>query len=121
MAAENKRQVGGAYEKAAAEYLTGQGFRILEQNFYSRYGEVDIIAKDGRYLVFIEVKYRKDDSCGSPLEAVTARKQKRICRTALYYCTKKGYGDRTPCRFDVVAIEGECEVIHIKNAFDFQY
>lgn len=118
---KNQRQVGSAYEKKAAEYLTGQGFRILEQNFYSRYGEIDIIAKDGRYLVFIEVKYRRNSSCGNPLEAVTAKKQKRICRTAFYYCTKMGYGDRAPCRFDVVAIEGEQEIIHIKNAFDFQY
>ena len=120
MAADNKRQVGSAYERKAAEYLTGQGFQILEQNFYSRCGEIDIIAKDGRYLVFIEVKYRKDASCGSPLEAVTSQKQRRICRTAVCYCTKRGYGDRMPCRFDVVAIEGEDKVIHIKNAFDFR-
>ena len=121
MAAGNKRQVGGIYEQKAADYLSRQGFRIIEHNFYSRFGEIDLIAKDGKYLVFIEVKYRRDSACGTPLEAVTLKKQKRICRTALYYCGKNGYGDSTPCRFDVVAIEGEDKVIHIKNAFDFRY
>ena len=53
---ENKRKIGTEYEKKAAEYLRQQGFLILEQNFYSRFGEIDIIAKDGRYFVFIEVK-----------------------------------------------------------------
>ena len=90
-------------------------------NFYSRLGEIDLIARDGRYLVFVEVKYRKNSACGTPLEAVTEGKQRRICRTALYYCSKKGYEDSVPCRFDVVAIEGEHGVRHIKNAFDFIY
>lgn len=117
---ENRRQIGSDYEKRAAEYLKQQGFCIIEQNFYSRSGEIDIIAKDGRYLVFVEVKYRRDNSCGNPLEAVNAKKQKRICRTAFYYCAKHGYGDITPCRFDVIAMEGEDQITHIKNAFDFQ-
>lgn len=120
MEIRSKRQIGSIYEAKAADYLAGQGMRIIEQNFCSRYGEIDIIAKDDAYLVFVEVKYRKDCSLGNPLEAVTARKQKRICRTALYYCTKNGYGDRTPCRFDVVAAEGEDKILHIKNAFEFQ-
>ena len=119
--AKNNRQAGAVYEQKAAGYLAGKGYRILEQNFYSRFGEIDIIAKDGRYLVFIEVKYRRDTSCGDPLEAETAKKQKKICRAAFCYCGKNGYGDRVPCRFDVVAITGgEDGITHIKNAFDFQ-
>ena len=83
MAAGNKRQVGGIYEQKAADYLSRQGFRIIEHNFYSRFGEIDLIAKDGKYLVFIEVKYRRDSACGTPLEAVTLKKQKRICRLCI--------------------------------------
>lgn len=120
MAAGNQRQTGSRYEQKAADYLTGQGFQIRARNFYSRFGEIDLIAQDGAYLVFIEVKYRKNGACGTPVEAVTAAKQRRICRTALYYCMKNGYGDRTPCRFDVVAIEGE-KICHIQNAFEFHY
>ena len=121
---ENRRKTGKNYEERAAEYLIGQGFSILCQNFYSRYGEIDLIAKDGEYLVFVEVKYRKNRVCGSPFEAVNANKQRRICRTAFYYCYKNGYKGDTPCRFDVVAILGSCaeeaKIEHIKNAFEFQ-
>ena len=119
MAAGSKRQVGDLYEQKAADYLARQGFQVIERNFYSRYGEIDLIAKDGKYLVFVEVKYRRDDACGTPLEAVTFQKQRRICKAALYYCAKNGYGDGTPCRFDVIAMEGESGVRHVKNAFDF--
>ena len=117
---ENKRKIGTTYEKRAAAYLQEQGFVIVEQNFFCRNGEIDIIAKDGTYLVFIEVKYRRDHTCGSPLEAVNAKKQKRICRTAFYYCSIHGYGDWTPCRFDVIAVEGDGTIVHIKNAFEFK-
>lgn len=116
---ENRRKIGNAYENAAASYLRQKGFLILEQNFYSRFGEIDIVAKDGRYLVFIEVKYRRNDSCGTPLEAVNAKKQKKICRTASYYCLKNGYADTVPCRFDVVAITGDNVIAHMENAFAY--
>ncbi len=115
----NKRAVGTVYEKAAGAYLEKQGYRILEYNFRCRSGEIDIIARDGEYLVFVEVKYRKDAGSGNPLEAVDARKQRTISRTALYYCMKHGYGETTPCRFDVAAVLGE-EITLIKNAFLYQ-
>ena len=117
---ENKRKIGSAYENKAADYLRQKGLTILEQNFYSRFGEIDLIAKDGRYLVFIEVKYRRNDSCGTPLEAVHAKKQKKICRAASYYCLKNGYEDTTPCRFDVVAITGDRVISHLENAFEYR-
>jgi len=88
-------------------------------NFHSRMGELDIIARDGEYLVFFEVKYRRNTNCGDPLEAVDYRKQHRICKTAMYYCMKKGYGDSTPCRFDVIALERN-QITHIENAFEFR-
>ncbi len=116
---KDKRAIGRKYEQMAFEYLKRQGYRILERNFFSRYGEIDLIAGDGRYLVFTEVKYRKDVSCGDPLEAVHAEKQKRICRTASYFCVCRGYSDATPCRFDVIAITGDGSITHIKHAFEY--
>ena len=116
---KNKRETGAEYEKKAARYLESCGYKIISSNFRCRAGEIDLIARDGRYLVFIEVKYRRDNSCGTPLEAVHAKKQKRICRTASYFCLKHGYPDTTPCRFDVIAMTGKDEIVHIKNAFTY--
>ena len=76
---ENRRQTGTFYERKAGEYLEKQGYKILEYNYRCRAGEIDIVARDGEYLVFCEVKYRKDNKKGTPLEAVTLQKQ----RTAL--------------------------------------
>lgn len=112
----NQRRIGTKYEARAAEYLEGKGCRILEKNFRCRIGEIDLIAQDKGCLVFVEVKYRADASCGSPQEAVDARKQARILRAAQYYLLRHGYGTETECRFDVVAIQGS-ELTHIENAF----
>lgn len=114
----NRRAVGRAYEKKAGAYLAEQGYKIIEYNFCCRSGEIDIIARDGEYLVFVEVKYRADAECGNPLEAVNERKQCAISRTAWYYCLTHGYGEWMPCRFDVVAMQGE-EIMLVKNAFEY--
>ena len=112
----NKRQVGTQYESMAVQYLTEAGYHILERNFRCRTGEIDIIAKDGAYLVFVEVKYRASAACGSALEAVDYRKQQSILRVAQYYMVSHGYGTHTNSRFDVVAIQGT-EITLIQNAF----
>ncbi len=113
----NKRQVGAAYEAKAAGYLQEKGYRILETNFHCRQGEIDLIAKDGRYLVFVEVKYRTTGQAGHPLEAVDVRKQRRIIRTAQYYCYTRRIPEEQACRFDVVCILGE-KMEHVENAFE---
>ncbi len=110
------KKIGFAYEKMAAEYLEKKGCRILEQNFYTKVGEIDLIVRDGAYLVFVEVKYRSDQRGGHPLEAVDARKQKRIKRAAYVYLMRHGYPENTPCRFDVVGILRD-EIMHVENAF----
>ncbi|EOS21464.1 hypothetical protein C806_04447 [Lachnospiraceae bacterium 3-1] len=115
---ENRKQ-GIAWEHWAAEFLKEKGYQILHTNFYSRYGEIDLIARQGTYLVFLEVKYRKNIKGGHPLEAVDVRKQRRICKTAAYYCMRYGYGESTPCRFDVIGILGE-EMFHVEDAFPFR-
>lgn len=114
----NKRQVGGTYEKLAAGYLEQKGFVILEYNYRCKIGEIDLIAKDGTYLVFIEVKYRKNAAGGSPLQAVGRTKQRTISKVADYYLLTHSNCYMVPCRFDVVGILGE-EIIHIANAFEY--
>lgn len=112
----NRRAVGTRYEDRAAAYLESQGYHILEHSYRSRAGEIDLIARDGEYLVFVEVKYRADNSCGSPLEAVDYRKQRKIIQVARFYLLTHGWGTETCCRFDVVAVCGE-ELVLVRNAF----
>lgn len=116
MRESNKRQIGANYEDAACDYLQQQGYVILERNFRNRRGEIDIIAKDGEYICFVEVKYRTTNTYGSPLEAVDYRKQNQVRSVAQYYLMKHGLHEWTPCRFDVIAFEGE-KLTHIPNAF----
>ena len=112
------RQIGTLYEEKTALYLSKQGIKITEKNFTCKYGEIDLIGKDGDYIVFIEVKYRKNNAAGGPSYAVDHKKQNRICRAADVYLLKNGYGFSLPCRFDVVLVTGE-RMEYIKNAFDY--
>lgn len=100
------RSLGDGYEQLAAEFLEREGYEILERNFRCRQGEIDLIAGERGYLVFVEVKYRRDGGSGLPEEAVDWRKRRRICRTAVHYMVKHQVYDTCPCRFDVVAVEG---------------
>ena len=113
----NNRKTGAQYEQYAGTYLENQGYYILQYNYRCKKGEIDIVARDGEYLVFCEVKYRAGDAGGHPAEAVDLRKQKRISGCALYYMMEKGIDD-IPCRFDVIGICGK-EIMLIKNAFDY--
>ena len=112
----NKRSIGADHEQAAARYLESRGLTILEKNYRNRHGEIDLIARDGQYLVFVEVKYRRDPGKGDPAESVGYQKQRRIREVAQYYLYSHRYGEDTPCRFDVAAILGE-EIRWIINAF----
>lgn len=109
-------------EEKAARFLTEQGYSILERNFHSRYGEIDLIAEDGEFLVFVEVKLRASVSHGLPEETVTPRKQVKLRLTAETYL-QIHETDKQP-RFDVVALYAKdgmgthpLPVRHIKNAF----
>ena len=114
----NTRSTGTEYENKAAGYLESKGYRIIEKNYRCRYGEIDLVARDGDYFVFVEVKYRKDAAAGDPLEAVDYRKQKKICMTAANFIMRRHLTLETPIRFDVVAILGDRYTL-IKNAFDY--
>lgn len=112
----NKRQIGSGYEEQAAEFLQRAGMQILHRNFRTRAGEIDLVARDGSCLVFVEVKYRRDSRMGTALEAVDLRKQGMIIKTARYYLLRFGYSADMPCRFDVVGITGN-EITYVKDAF----
>lgn len=114
----NKRETGSAYEEKAAAYLIQNGFQVLEKNFHCRQGEIDLVGIHGEYLVFVEVKYRKREETGLPEEAVTAAKQKKICRTSDFYRIRNHHFFGYPVRYDVVAILGE-EIRWYQNAFPY--
>ena len=113
----NRFREGQSYEQAAAERLTAKGWQILERNWRRHHTELDIIALDGKWLVFVEVKYREaKDRDGGPLAAVNAVKQKRIIRTARYYMLTHHLPEDTPVRFDVIGMSPG-ETVHIRDAF----
>lgn len=104
---------GRAAEDLACQYLRDQGMLIVARNWRWRGGEVDIIAKDGPTLVFVEVKGRTHETFGHPEEAVDARKRAQLWRTAQAYLAGKPW---VPVRFDVVAVT-PTGIRHIKGAF----
>lgn len=97
-------------------FLEKEGYRVLERNFRYRQGEIDIIALDGDFLVFLEVKYRKDDRMGTGAEAVGPAKQRRIVRCAQYYLMRHPEYGSSLCRFDVISVCGERVTLY-RDAF----
>ena len=115
-----RRNYGMAAEEAAALFLEGKGIRILERNFRSYHGEIDIIALEKETILIVEVKMRRNKECGTPAEAVNLKKQKRICYTLNYYRMKKQLMDTTAVRFDVIEVDKDLQCHWIKNAVEFQ-
>lgn len=111
---------GRAGEALAHQFLQARGLRDFRFNVRSRFGEIDLVARDGDTLVFVEVRYRRNASHGSPVATVDIHKQRKIIKTARFYLQKHGLTNRMPCRFDVVGITenaGQPEFLWIKNAF----
>ena len=100
----NTKQTGNYGEQLACNYLQKNGYKILERNFRIRGGEIDIVAKDGEYLVFVEVKARWSHEYGLPSESITPWKIKALLKTALFYIQKINWGDG-PYRLDLVSID----------------
>jgi len=113
--------LGQEGEHYVAKYLKKKGYQILDKNYRCKLGEIDIIARDGEELVFIEVKTRSGLSHGSPAAAVDVRKQRQISRTAQWYLAEQTLFD-SPARFDVICLlfddTRQLTVEHISNAFD---
>jgi len=116
-------RVGLTGEALAVEALEQDGYKIIEQNYRTKLGEIDIIALQGDVLVFVEVKARRTNRFGHPKQAVTADKQRKISMVALAYLKNTGQMNRK-ARFDVVAVRlwrEKSEIDIIKNAFDLAY
>lgn len=114
----NNKIKGESGEKIAAEYLKKKGYVIIDKNFKTNVGELDIVALDNDCLVFVEVKTRMSDKYGAPSEAVTAAKQKKISQVAAQFINKYRYFDLN-IRFDIIEIRMDLkEINHIENAFD---
>jgi putative endonuclease len=115
-----ERQVlGKTGEALAADALERLGYAILDRRYRTRHGELDIIACDGETVVFVEVKVRRTGEKGTAAEAVTPDKQRRLVKMAVDYLSRHRLHER-PCRFDVVAIDGEGEaqrLVHYRHAF----
>jgi putative endonuclease len=113
--------LGARGESVASDALVRRGYRIIERNCRSRWGELDLVAYDGDTLVFVEVKARRSPQFGDPAYAVDRRKQTRLIRLAERYLLRRRLGE-PPCRFDVVLVEERAvlppRVEVITNAFD---
>lgn len=115
----NKRQIGKEHEEQAARYLEKYGFVFLENNFRCRQGEIDLIGIHKGCLVFVEVKYRKNEKAGMPEEAVGENKQAKICLVSDYYRSKHRETSQMQVRYDVVAIYGD-KISWYQNAFFYK-
>ena len=119
------KSLGAHGESLARQYLKDQGYRILEENFKNKLGEIDLIVQDGKVVCFVEVKTRQPLKQGYPYEAVTSWKIHKLSQLAASYL-KYRYGSlEIPSRFDVISIiyarDGASAIQHMKNAFDSRY
>ncbi len=117
MSKENNHQIGRIGEDIAVRYLLKNKYDIIIRNFYTYSGEIDIIAKQDKEIVFVEVKTRSSDEYGRPLEAVTPLKQKHMYKSAKYYLYKTRQ-ENAFVRFDVIEIyivDGKVKINHIKQ------
>ena len=126
---KTKVQLGATGETLAVNYLKRLGYKIIEQNFRVRYGEIDIIAEQDGTLVFIEVKTRTGKRYGLPFDSITANKQNHLSKAALEYMSRNNCHDRA-ARFDVISVQfdggepgklSDARIEIIKNAFDLCY
>ncbi len=109
------QETGRLGEQEAARYLRKMGYKLLDLNYRSRYGEIDIVAQDGRTVVFVEVKTRKNADYALAMDAVTLRKQEKLRMTAQQWLAENG---ERPARFDVIEIyTGTFRLHHIRDAF----
>ena len=119
---KGKPQRGRQGELVAERFLRSHGYKIIERNYSTPMGEIDLVALDGKSVVFVEVRSRSSSDFGSPSETVTRRKQVKIARAAGAYAARRHLGN-VVTRFDVVAVrwpeeEGEPEIELTKGAFE---
>lgn len=112
---------GETAEELAARYLVERGFTVLERNWQSRLGEVDLIVQKGVLLAFVEVRFRRSAAFGRPEETVTRAKQRKVILAAFDYARRRRLLERRAIRFDVVAVvsaRGGPRILHLEDAFE---
>jgi putative endonuclease len=118
---ERRQRLGESGENDACHELAERGYAILARRYRTRHGEIDIVARDGDTIVFVEVRVKTSAEFGSAAESVAPWKQRRVAAMAADYLARNRITDR-PCRFDVVAIDckadGSRELRLIRHAFD---
>jgi len=121
----SSKSLGQYGESLARQYLKDQGYRILEENFRNKIGEIDLIAQDGKTICFVEVKTRQSLNQGQPYEAVTPWKIRKLSQMATFYLKHKYHSLEILSRFDVISIVKNTpeppDIQHIKNAFNSSY
>lgn len=119
--AQTTHKKGQATEAFAQQYLMQQGLIFIDKNVHCRQGEIDLIMKDKQTFVFVEVKFRKNNHFGGAIAAISQAKQNKIKHCVTFYLHKAKLNEyNTPCRFDVIALEGDItqpQVTWLKNAF----
>lgn len=114
------QQIGAEAETLARNYLEKNGLTFKEANFRCKLGEIDLLMIDGKYLVFVEVRYRHSMGFGGGLESITKTKISRIIRAAKFYLQQNNLTYKQACRFDAVAIDvlgKQTQIKWIKDAF----
>lgn len=101
----NTQQIGQSMEAKACDFLSQQGLTLIEKNYRTRVGEIDLIMREKQALVFVEVRYRQNQYYGTGSDTVTYHKQQKIIRTALHYLRYHRYSSQQAVRFDVVSID----------------
>ena len=114
----DRNLIGRNAEQLAYDFLKKKGFKLLQQNYRCYQGEIDLIMQDKEETVFIEVRSKNRADFCSAVESITDAKQRKIIRTATHYLQKQNTLDTTPCRFDVIGIDGN-NVEWIKDAFNY--
>ncbi|MGV2870511.1 YraN family protein [Colwellia sp. E150_009] len=112
---------GKATEAFAQQYLMQNGLTFIDKNVHCRQGEIDLVMKDGQTFVFVEVKFRKNNHFGGAIAAVSQAKQNKIKHCVAFFLHQANLNEyNTPCRFDVIALEGDInnpQITWLKNAF----
>jgi putative endonuclease len=117
---DTSKAVGSKGEDLAVQYLKRKGFKVIERNYHCSAGEIDLIAREGKTLVFVEIKARSSSEFGLPQDAVDRFKQRKMIEAARYYLAERHLTEDIPARFDVVAIHlkpAGPQIELIKDAF----
>ncbi|KGP63774.1 hypothetical protein EP47_06010 [Legionella norrlandica] len=116
------QETGKIAEQLALNYLKKNGLQLVMQNYRCRLGEIDLIMREGSFLVFIEVRSRSNISFGGGIASITYEKRKKIIKATSHYMIKYRIENKFPIRFDVVSIDGKShKITWLKNAFDAEY